>query len=444
MWLYAPSGRPGGVFLILAMKRINAKDNNSGVFRTLKYRNFKLFFSGQSISLIGTWIQMIATSWLVYDLSHSAFLLGLVGFVSRIPTLIFAPFAGVIADRFDKYKLLFLTQLLAMIQAIIMTVLLFANIIQIWHILALGIFLGFINSLDMPVRQSFFVELIEKKEDLGNAIALNSAMVNGARLIGPSVAGILVASFGESWCFMINSLSFIAILFTLWQIRIPKKPIEIKKLSHIHILKEGFKYVFGFHPIRDILLLLALVSLMGMPFQVLMPVFAKDILHGGAESLGILMGAVGAGALLGALYLAYRKTILGLGKKLVYATALFGTGLILFSLSQWLWLSLIILFFTGLGMMIEITASNTMLQTISEDDKRGRVMSFYSIAFMGTVPLGNLLSGVLSDLIGVSYTVLLGGVFCIIGAIIFSTRLQHIRKLVRPIYIKKEIIIVDD
>jgi len=419
------------------------KNNYPGVFRTLKYRNFKLFFIGQSISLIGTWIQMIAMSWLVYDLSHSAFLLGLVGFVSRIPTLVFAPFAGVIADRFNKYKLLFLTQVLAMLQAVIMTILLFANVIQIWHILVLGIFLGIVNSLDVPVRQSFVIELIEKKEDLSNAIALNSAMVNGARLIGPSIAGILVASFGESWCFMINSLSFIAILSTLWLMKIPRLLLDRKKESHLYKLKEGFKYVFGFHPIRDILLLLALVSLMGMPFQVLMPVFAKDIFHGGADSLGILMGAVGAGALIGALYLAYRKSIVGLGKNLVMATGLFGIGLVLFSLSDTLWLSLIILMFTGLGMMVEITASNTMLQTISEDDKRGRVMSFYSIAFMGTVPLGNLLSGVFSDLIGVPYTILFGGVFCIIGAIIFSTRLPKIRKLLKPIYIKKEIITLE-
>lgn len=428
------------MFLILKMGKINRKDTNAGIFRALKYRNFKLFFYGQTISLVGTWIQVIATSWLVYDLSNSAFLLGLVGFVSRIPTLVFAPFAGVIADRFDKYKLLFLVQVLAMLQAVLMTLLLFLNIIQIWHILVLGTFLGIINSIDMPVRQSFFIELIEKKEDLGNAIALNSAMVNGARLIGPSLAGILVASFGESWCFMINSLSFIAIIFTLMQMKIPKKKIKTEKQSHLHILKEGFKYAYRVHPIRDILLLLALVSLMGMPFQVLMPVFAKDILHGGAEALGILMGAIGAGALVGALYLAYKETVIGLGKKLVYSTILFGAGLIIFSLSQWLWFSIIILFFTGLGMMIEITASNTLLQTISEDDKRGRIMSFYSIAFMGTVPLGNLLSGVLSDLIGVPYTVLLGGIFCIIGASIFYTRLPEIRNLIRPIYAKKEMI----
>ncbi len=386
---------------------------------------------------------MIAMSWLVYDLSHSAFLLGLVGFVSRIPTLVFAPFAGVIADRFNKYKLLFLTQVLAMIQAVIITILLFTNVIQIWHILVLGIFLGIVNSLDVPVRQSFVIELIEKKEDLSNAIALNSAMVNGARLIGPSIAGILVASFGESWCFMINSLSFIAILSTLMLMKITPIRKEIKVESYIKNFKEGFKYVYGFHPIRDILLLLALVSLMGMPFQILMPVFAKDVFHGGPDILGILMASIGAGALIGALYLAYRKTVVGLGKNLAMATGLFGTGLVLFSLSQTFWLSLIILMFTGLGMMVEITASNTMLQTISEDDKRGRVMSFYTIAFMGTVPLGNLFSGLFSDLIGASNTILIGGVACIIGAIIFATRLPAFRKLLKPVYIKKEIITLE-
>jgi MFS family permease len=419
---------------------INNTNNSAQIFRALKYRNFKLYFAGQSISLIGTWIQMIAMSWLVYDLSHSAFLLGVVGFLSRIPTLVFAPFAGVIADRFNKYKLLFLTQILAMIQAVIITILLFANAVQIWHILVLGIFLGIINSFDIPVRQSFVIELIEKKEDLSNAIALNSAMVNGARLIGPSIAGLLVASFGESWCFMINSLSFIAILSTLMLMKI--QPVKISKTNEGYAkkLKEGFKYVFGFRPIRDILILLALVSLMGMPFQVLMPVFAKDIYGGGPNTLGFLMASVGLGALIGALYLAQRKSVLGLGRNLVIAAGIFGAGLISFSLSQSFWLSIFILLFAGFGMMVEITASNTLIQTISDDDKRGRVMSFYTIAFMGTVPFGNLLSGIFSDLIGVSYTVLLGGVFCIIGAVIFAIRLPGFRKLLRPIYIKKEII----
>ena len=387
---------------------------------------------------------MIAMSWLVYDMTHSTFMLGLVGFISRIPSLLFAPVAGVFADRMNKYKLLYLTQMLAMLQAAIITLLLFTNMIQIWHIIVLGIFLGIINSFDMPVRQSFVIELIEDKDDLSNAIALNSAMVNGARLIGPTIAGVLVAAFGESWCFLINSISFIAILTTLSLMHIPKFYNEKKIESYSKKLKEGFQYGYGFLPIRYILVLLALISLMGMPFQVLMPYFAKDVFLGGPYVLGFLMAAVGVGALIGALYLAYRKSVLGLGRNLVIASLIFGFGLIIFSFSGNLWLSLIILVFTGFGMMVEITASNTLLQTISDDDKRGRVMSFYALAFMGTVPLGNLMAGSLSDLIGVHYTIFAGGVCCIIGAVLFAIKLPVIRKFIRPIYIRKEIIILEE
>jgi len=387
---------------------------------------------------------MIALSWLVYDMTHSTFMLGLVGFISRIPSLLFAPIAGVFADRMNKYKLLYLTQILAMVQAAIITILLFTNTIEIWHIIVLGIFLGIINSFDMPVRQSFVIELIEDKEDLSNAIALNSAMVNGARLIGPTIAGVLIAAFGESWCFLLNSLSFIAILLTLSFMKIPKSFREKKSESHMKKLKDGFKYAYDFLPIRYILLLLSLISLMGMPFQILMPYFAKDVFHGGPNALGFLMAATGVGALIGALYLAYRKSVLGLGKNLIYASLIFGGGLIIFSFSGNLWLSLVILVFTGFGMMVEITASNTLLQTLSEDDKRGRVMSFYTLAFMGTVPLGNLLTGFLSDLIGVQYTILFGGVSCIIGAILFAFKLPEIRKYSRPVYIEKEIIILEE
>lgn len=387
---------------------------------------------------------MLAMSWLVYDLTHSAFMLGLVGFISRAPSLLLSPFAGVLADRFNKYKLLYLTQILAMLQAVIITILLFANAIQIWHIIVLGIFLGIINSFDMPIRQSFVVELIEDKSDLSNVIALNSAMVNGARLIGPTIAGLLVAAVGESWCFLINSISFIAILSTLGLMKIPEYARKKSDESSLKNLQEGFKYVFGFLPIRYILLLLALVSLMGMPFQVLMPYFAKDIFHGGPNALGFLMAAIGTGALIGALYLAYRKSVPGLEKNLIIASAIFGFGLILFSFSENFWVSIIILVFTGFGMMVEITSSNTLLQTLSEDDKRGRVMSFYTIAFMGTVPLGNLLSGSLSDLIGVPYTILIGGISCIIGAIIFALKLPEIKKHTRAVYIKKEMIILDE
>jgi MFS family permease len=387
---------------------------------------------------------MIAMSWLVYDLTHSTFMLGLVGFVSRIPSLLFAPVAGVLADKMNKYKLLYLTQILSMLQAVIITVLLFTNTIEIWHIVVLGMFLGIINSFDMPIRQSFVVELIEDKEDLSNAIALNSAMVNGTRLIGPTIAGVLVAAVGESWCFFLNALSFVAILLTLSLMKVPKSFAEKKNESYIRKLKDGFKYAYDFKPIRYILLLLALISMMGMPFQVLMPYFAKDVFQGGPFVLGFLMAATGVGALAGAFYLAYRKSVLGLGKNLVYASLMFGAGLIVFALSQNFLLSVVVLAFTGFGMMVEITASNTLLQTLSDDDKRGRVMSFYTLAFMGTVPLGNLMTGVLSDLVGVTYTIILGGICCILGAAYFAFKLPVVRKYARPIYIRKEIIILDE
>ena len=386
---------------------------------------------------------MIAMSWLVYRLTNSAFMLGLVGFVSRVPMLFISPFAGVIADKLDKYKLLLLTQILSMLQALIITVLLFTNVIQIWHIIVLGIFLGLINSFDMPTRQSFVIEMIEKKEDLGNAIALNSAMVNGARLFGPTIAGILVAVVGEGWCFLINTLSFIGIITTLLMMKIPPKKIENRTSSHLKELKDGFSYAFNFLPIRYILLLLAIVSLMGMPYQVLMPVFAKDIFNGGPHTLGYLMTAVGSGALIGALYLASRKSVLGLGRIIAIASGIFGLSLVFFALSKSYFLSLMILAFTGFGMMVQMASSNTVLQTIVDDDKRGRIMSFYAMAFMGTVPFGNLLAGSMSDLIGTTNTVLYGGICCILGAALFALKLPVIRKLIRPIYISKDILPVE-
>ena len=386
---------------------------------------------------------MIAMSWLVYRLTNSAFMLGLVGFVSRVPMLFISPFAGVIADKLDKYKLLLLTQILSMLQALIITVLLFTNVIQIWHIIVLGIFLGLINSFDMPTRQSFVIEMIEKKEDLGNAIALNSAMVNGARLFGPTIAGILVAVVGEGWCFLINTLSFIGIITTLLMMKIPPKKIENRTSSHLKELKDGFSYAFNFLPIRYILLLLAIVSLMGMPYQVLMPVFAKDIFNGGPHTLGYLMTAVGSGALIGALYLASRKSVLGLGRIIAIASGIFGLSLVFFALSKSYFLSLMILAFTGFGMMVQMASSNTVLQTIVDDDKRGRIMSFYAMAFMGTVPFGNLLAGSMSDLIGTTNTVLYGGICCILGAALFALKLPVIRKLIHPIYVSKDILPVE-
>ncbi len=418
-------------------------NNNSrfkSIARALRYRNFRLFFAGQSISLIGTWMQRIALGWLVYRMTNSAFLLGLVGFTGQLPTFLFSPFAGVLADRMNRHRLLILTQVMAMIQAVILAFLVLMDMILIRHIIVLSIILGLINAVDTPVRQSFMVEMIERKDDLGNAIALNSSMVNGARLIGPSIAGILIAAVGEGVCFLINGISYLAVIIALLAMHITRKNATPKTSHVLRDLKEGFAYAFGFAPIRAILLLLSLVSLMGMSYAVLMPIFARDILHGGPHTLGFLMAAAGVGALIGALSLASRETVLGLGAWIVRAAAVLGIGLILTSLSRVVWLSFIFLLLIGYGMMIQMASSNTVLQTIADDDKRGRVMSFYAMAFMGMAPFGSLIAGSLASKIGATNTLIIGGIFCLVGSTVFATRLPTLRKMVHPIYVKMGII----
>ncbi len=410
------------------------------IFRSLHYRNFRLFFIGQSISLIGTWIQRIALPWLVYDLTKSAFLLGLIGFAGQIPMFFIAPFAGVLTDRLNRYQLLIATQVFAMLQAFILAFLVLSDQINVGLILVLNILLGCINAFDTPVRQSFFIEIIDKKEDLPNAIALNSSMVNAARLLGPSIAGVLIAFTGEGICFLINAVSYIPVVTSLLMMRIPKK-LQPRNSSHVfNELKEGFTYTFGHKALKYIILLLALVSLMGMPYTVLMPVFAKEILHGGSHTFGFLMGASGLGALCGALYLASKKNVLGLGNLIAYSAALFGLSLLIFSFSRRFEFSIFLMIFIGLGMMLQMASSNTLLQTLSDDDKRGRVMSFYTMAYMGTAPFGSLLAGGLADIIGVAFTIGFGGICCIIGAVIFWQKLPVLRQLLHPLYVKMGII----
>jgi MFS family permease len=410
------------------------------IFRALSHRNYRLFFGGQGISLIGTWMQQIAMSWLVYRLTDSALLLGVVGFTSRIPTFLLASLAGVLADRWNRHRVLVITQTLSMIQAMILAILVLTGAIAVWHIIFLSLLLGLINALDIPTRQSFVVDMIEKREDLGNAIALNSSIVNGARLIGPSVAGMLIATLGEGMCFLLNGLSFIAVIFALLAMKITPKKREAQSSKVFQGLKEGFSYAFGFAPIRSVLLLLGLVSLMGMPFTVLMPIFAEKILHGGPQALGFLSGATGVGAIAGSIYLASRKSVLGLGRIIVISSNLFGIGLIGFSLSRLFWLSLLMMLLTGFGMMLEMASSNTVLQTMVEEDKRGRIMSFYTMAFMGMVPFGSLLAGTLANNIGAPNTVMIGGVACILGSIMFAKKLPSLRRIARPIYAEKGII----
>jgi len=412
------------------------------VFRSLRYRNFRLFFFGQSISLIGTWMQMVAMSWLVFNLTHSGFLLGVVGFASQIPAFLFAPLAGVLIDRWDRRRLLVATQTLSMIQAFILAALALRGQIAAWHIILLSIFIGLINGFDIPGRQAFLVDMVEGKDDLGNAIALNSTMFNGARLLGPSVAGILISLVGEGMCFLLNGLTFLAVIGALLAMEIaPRERREETKRSYVRQeLRDGFAYAFGFAPIRSVLLLLALISFMGMPYMVLMPIFAKTILHGGPKTLGFLVAASGVGALFGSIYLASQRSPLGLGKMIAAASAIFGLGLIGFSLSRVLMLSLLPLLLTGFGLMVQMASTNTLLQTIVEEDKRGRIMSFFTMAFVGMEPCGSLLAGSLASLIGAPNTLLLGGLCCVIGSLVFASRLSALSEMIYPIYVKLGII----
>jgi MFS family permease len=410
------------------------------IFRTLSSRNYRLFFTGQSISLIGTWMQRVAMSWLVYHLTSSEFLLGLVSFLGLIPVFVLSPFAGVLADRFHRLHLLIATQVLAMLQAFLLTVLVMTGLIRIGHIMALATLLGLINSFDTPIRQAFTAELVEKKADLGNAIALNSAMFNSARMLGPTIAGLLIAAFGEGFCFLLNGLSYLAVIVALLRMRIPPTAEKKQKQKLLKGLREGFSSSFGFAPIRSVLLLLMTVSMMGMPYIVLMPVFAKNILHGGSETLGFLMGAAGAGALCGAVYLAQRKTVAGLERVIPLMTGLFSLGLIGFALSRHQWLSLSLLLMAGFGLMVQMASSNSILQTIVDDDKRGRVMSFYVMCVMGTTPIGSLLAGVVANRLGAPQTLLIGGICCLAGAVLFMRKLPALRESIHPIYVEKGII----
>ncbi|MDY0099676.1 MAG: MFS transporter [Bacteroidales bacterium] len=406
------------------------------IFRSLQYRNYRLFFGGQSISLIGTWMQRIALPWLVYDLTGSAFLLGLISFAGHIPTFLIAPFAGVITDRFSKYRVLVISQVVSLIQALILAVMTLAGVIEIWHVVLLSLLLGSINAFDVPARHSFVVEMVEKKEDLGNAIALNSLMFNGARLIGPSVAGLLLVAAGEGICFLINSISYIFVIVSLLMMKTKHEGEKRQTGSVIDDIRTGLDYAFRFAPIKHLLLLLALVSLLGSSYQVLMPVMASEILRGGPNTYGFLMGSTGLGALAGALFLASRKNAIMIGRIIPAATALFGVALVLLSFSRSVSISLLLMLLTGLGLMMHTASSNTILQTITDDDKRGRVMSLYTMAIMGTAPFGSLIAGSLAKLIGTPVTIMAGGLSCIAGAIFFYMKLPDLKKAARPVYLK--------
>jgi MFS family permease len=431
-----PAAAPQGTSLS-ATEPVATHDHTGGIshaWRALRAPNFRLFFSGQSISLIGTWMTRIATSWLVYRLTGSAWLLGIVGFMGQIPTFLLAPFAGVWVDRWNKRSVLVWTQVLAAVQSLLLAALTLTKHITVADILALSVFQGLINAFDMPGRQSFLVEMVDDKRDLGNAIALNSSIVNVARLIGPSLAGLVISLKGEGWCFLIDGVSYLAVIASLLMMRLRPITILERNDSVFEQLREGWNYVSSFLPIRNLLLLFAVVSLMGIPYTVLMPVFASQVLHGGPHTFGFLMGAAGIGALVSAVLLALRKTVKGLLKMVPISAALFGAGLVAFGFSHILWLSLALMLVVGFGMMQGMAASNTIIQTLAPTDKRGRVMSFYTMAFVGMAPFGSLLAGGLAHVMTASWAVVITGSCCVVGAAWFWRQMGAVRAAMRPVY----------
>ena len=408
--------------------------------RALANPNLRLYFAGQVVSMIGTWMQQMALSWLIYRLTNSAYMLGLVAFASQAPTFLLTPFAGIIADRVNRKRLVIITQSLAMLQAGLLAALAFNEKPVIWHLIALGAFSGLINAFDLPTRQTFLVDMLQTREELPNAIAVNSSITTLTRLIGPSFAGLFIAWAGEAMCFVVNAVSYIAVIVALFFVKATQKPLSGSRPGAIAQLKEGFKYAFSFSPIRVLLALIAAVSLFVMPYSVLMTAFAKDVFHGDATTLGILTAASGVGSLAGALFLATRKGVLGLGRWIVISCAMFGLGLIGFGLSTSLWIALPVLALVGFGGMVLMAASNTILQTLVDEDKRGRVMSIYTMCFMGLAPFGSMAAGALSTRIGLGPTVIASGVIGVLLAIGFASRLEKIRRDARPIYIERGIL----
>jgi MFS family permease len=394
--------------------------------RAFRHRNYRLFFMGQLVSLTGTWMQTVAQSWLVYRLTGSSTLLGLVGFASQFPIFLLSPIAGAVADTYPRRRIMIIIQVLMMLLAFPLAALTITNRVQVWHIMVLAILLGVVNAFDIPVRQSFVAEMVGR-EDLINAIALNSSMMNGARIVGPAVAGILVSVVGEGWCFLLNGFSYVAVIVGLAFITSGNNRPHENQGSHREAILEGFRFAQRNRPVRALLLLLGVVSLMGMPYSVLMPIFADDILHGGSKGLGLLMGFAGVGALLGAATLAGRQGVKGLGSWVMFACAGFGVSLVLFSLSRNFWLSTVLLVPVGFSMMVQMASSNTLIQSMVPDRLRGRVMALYSMMFVGMAPFGALFAGILARLLGAQATVAVGGIVCIAGAFVFRAHLPTIR-----------------
>lgn len=413
-------------------------------WRALRHRNFQLYFVGQGISLLGNWMTNLATSWLVYRLTHSVLLLGVVSFVGQIVGFLLCPFAGVWIERIDRRKLLIATQAAACVQSLALAALTLTHRVTLAEIVALMAVQGIINAFDMPGRQSFLVQMVGDRNDLPNAIAISSSMVNGARLIGPALAGLVIAAVGEGWCFLLDGISYFAVIASLLLMRI--QPIEMRRhaLTMLEQMREGWTYVSTFRPIRSILFLFAFLALMGYSYTVLLPVFAAQILHGNAKTLGWLTGASGIGALTSALSLALRKSVVGLTRMLQIASFVLGTALILFGLSHTLWISLVLMVFVGFGIMQAASGANTIIQSLVTEQMRARVMSFYTMAFFSSAPFGSLFAGALAHRIGAPHTALITGTFCLAAGVLYSFDLPRIDAAIRPVYQKLGLILPDE
>ncbi len=408
------------------------------MFRSLKYYNFRLFLAGQLLSLIGSWMQIVAGSWLIYRMTNSAFLLGAFAFALNFPSLIFSPLAGVVADRFDRRSLLVLINTFAMVQAFILWVLVFTNAVQVWHIMALSVCLGIITAYELPIRQSFISKMIDDQKDLANAVALNSSVFNGSRLVGPAVAGLMIAAFGESFCFLLNALSFLPVIVALCLMRLPIFKVS-RTASSTGSLMEGFRYAYHSMPIRLLLIMVSVLSMLSGAFHALAPVFAKDVFIGGPKTLGLLLSCSGSGAFLGAIYLASRRSVIGLGNVAAVAAAGSAVSLMMFAVTVDIRLALVASFLCGMTMIMSIGGMNVILHTLIDEEKRGRIMSLYAIALVGISPVGSLTAGAIAVRSGVSTALMIVGLFALAASFIFWFRLPRFRSKVRPIYASKGI-----
>jgi MFS family permease len=420
------------------------QENVAGLLRSLvrafRHRNFRLYFSGQSISLIGTWVQQIALGWTIYELTRSSLLLGIVSFAGQLPLFLVTPLAGVLVDRWNRHRTLIVTQSLSLLQALVLALVVATHVLAVWNLIALNLFAGTILAIDLTARQAFIVDMVGSGADLPNAVALNAFVINGGRMLGPAIAGLLLTIVTPAVCFFLNAISYLPVIAALLAMRVKRTTQVMAQSRAVDDLVEGVRYSWEFPPIRAVLLLVALVSLLGMPYAVLMPIFAAEVLHGGAHTLGWLMTAPGIGALIGTIYLASRKTIMGAGVRIAAGAITFGAGLMLLGLARNQTVALSGLALAGLGMIVQLATSNTTLQTIVEDDKRGRVMSLYTMAVMGVTPFGSLFGGALAHHIGVPATFLIGGALCTVGGIFFATKIPVLRPMVLPIYVRKGII----